>query len=232
MTPEMSAKPLGSFIYETVYQVSAKSVIGRAPMGRQGRFGKYGETKRFARLRQSGLRQPISMGPKAGSELLKWTRMESHHRDIHIREGLFSDEKFLRQLSEKVFSIYGPYQEMVARWLKMDTTITLVALMRGRPAGFIMFGSLKEAQEVPVKAEILAIAVEPAMQGMGIGQMLLRKIEEKAIGAGEKRIYLHTAVGNIVAQQLFAKNSYKPTEMKPHFYPRGQDALLMLKEIE
>ena len=34
------------------------------------------------------------------------------------------------------------------------------------------------------------------------------------------------------AQKLFAKNSYRPTEMKPHFYPRGQDALLMLKEID
>jgi ribosomal-protein-alanine N-acetyltransferase len=135
-------------------------------------------------------------------------------------------------LSGKVFSIYGPYEEMISRWLEMETTITLVALVRGRHAGFVMFGSVEEAQKIPVTTEILAIAVEPAMQGMGIGQRLLREIEKKATSAGEKRICLHTAVGNIAAQQLFAKNSYCPTEMKPHFYPRGQDALLMLKEIE
>jgi ribosomal-protein-alanine N-acetyltransferase len=158
--------------------------------------------------------------------------MGSHHRDIRIRQGLFSDEEFLCRLSGKVFSLYGPYQEMISRWLGMEKTITLVALVRGRPAGFVMFGSVEEAQKVPVTAEILAIAVEPSMQGMGIGQMLLREIEKKATAAGEKRIYLHTAVGNIAAQQLFTKNSYRPTEMKPHFYPRGQHALLMLKEIE
>jgi ribosomal-protein-alanine N-acetyltransferase len=158
--------------------------------------------------------------------------MDSHLQDIHIREGLFSDEKFVCQLSGKVFSIYGPYQEMVSRWLEMDTTITLVALVHGKAAGFVMFGSVNEARDVPAASEILAIAVEPSLQGLGIGQMLMREIEKKAVAAGERRIYLHTAVGNIPAQKLFAKNSYCPTEMKPHFYPRGQDALLMLKEIE
>lgn len=158
--------------------------------------------------------------------------MGFHHRDIQVREGLFSDEKFLRQLSGKVFSIYGPYQEMVSRWLEMETTITLVAIVHGKAVGFVMFGSVTETPDIPTVTEILAIAVEPSMQGMGIGQTLLRDIEKKAVSAGEKRIYLHTAVGNIPAQKLFAKNSYRTTAMKPHFYPRGQDALLMLKEIE
>ena len=201
-------------------------------MGRQGRFGKYGETKRLARLRSSGFREPATKGLEEGRRSFIRTRMGTHKRDIHIREGLFSDEKFLCQLSEKVFSIYGPYKQMVSRWLEMQTTITLVALVHGKAAGFVMFGSVSEAQDVPPAAEILAIAVEPSLQGLGIGQMLLREIEKKAAAAGERRIYLHTAVGNLTAQRLFAKNLYRPTEMKPHFYPRGQDALLMLKEIE
>ncbi len=158
--------------------------------------------------------------------------MASHHHDIQIREGSFSDEKFLRQLSGKVFSIYGPYQEMVYRWLEMDTTVTLVALNRGRLAGFVMLGRVNEAQGDRAPAEILAIAVEPAMQRTGVGQKLLREIEKKATAAGEKRIHLHTAVGNIAAQKLFAKHAYLITERKAHFYPRGQDALLMRKELE
>jgi [ribosomal protein S18]-alanine N-acetyltransferase len=180
----------------------------------------------------AGLRQPITRGSEAGARSFNRTRMGSHHRDIHIREGLFSDEKFLCQLSGEVFSIYGPYEEMVSRWLEMDTTVTLVAVVHGRVAGFVMFGSVNEVHDVPAEVEILAIAVEPAMQGLGIGQLLMREIEKKATAAGEKRIYLHTAVGNITAQKLFAQNSYRPTAMKPHFYPRGQDALLMLKEIK
>ncbi len=201
-------------------------------MGHQGRFGKYGETKRFTRLRQSGLRQLVSLTHESGPGPFKATKMGSYHPDIQIREGLYSDERFVRRLSARVFSIYGPYEEMISRWLGMDTTITLIALLHGRTAGFVMFGTVEESYGMPAAAEILAIAVEPPMQGRGIGQMLLKEIEKKAAILGEKNISLHTAVGNTAAQKLFNKNSYRPAEMKPNFYPRGQDAILMFKKIE
>jgi ribosomal protein S18 acetylase RimI-like enzyme len=42
---------------------------------------------------------------------------------------------------------------------------------------------------------------------------------------------LHTAEENLSAQKLFLKNGYHPWGMEQGFYPAGQDALLMSKEI-
>jgi hypothetical protein len=61
-----------------------------------GRFGKYGETKRFARLRQSGYRRskpPFS--PLKGKTT--------------IRPAKQSDKDSLARLSGEIFSIYGFY---------------------------------------------------------------------------------------------------------------------------
>jgi ribosomal-protein-alanine N-acetyltransferase len=203
-------------------------------MGHQGRFGKYGETKRFARLRQSGIRQHTGRA----SEAKPWpgdsrsVKPHDHRNRVHVRQTLPSDEGFIIRLSGKVFNIYGPYRGMIRRWLDLDTTITLVALQEGKPAGFAMLGTIESDLTIPAVTEILAIAVGPDRQRMGIGQMLLLEIEKKAASLGEKRLFLHTATGNIAAQKLFMKNGYRPLEIKRNFYPQGQDALMMVKEID
>ena len=203
-------------------------------MGRQGRFGKYGETKRFSRLRQSGIRQPTNRVSHTPAWSMRSAPMK--HQDVRVRiqmrEGLFSDEEFITRLSEKVFSIYGPYREMIHRWFELDTTSTFLALMDGKPAGFVMLGKMRNGSELPAVTELLAIAVEPGRQHRGIGQMLLSETEKKAALLGEKRLCLHTATDNIAAQKLFIKNAYRPCEIKRNFYPKGQDALMMVKEIE
>jgi ribosomal-protein-alanine N-acetyltransferase len=95
-----------------------------------------------------------------------------------------------------------------------------------------MLGALERDFRIPAVSELLAIAVEPDRQHMGIGQMLLDEIEKKAASLGEKRLFLHTATENVAAQKLFIKNAYRPQETKRNFYPKGQDALMMVKEID
>jgi ribosomal protein S18 acetylase RimI-like enzyme len=203
-------------------------------MGRQGRFGKYGETKRFARLRQSGMRQRTGRA----SEANPWpgnstsVRPHDHGNRVHVRQAVPSDVGFIIRLSGKVFNIYGPYREMIRLWLDLDTTITFIALQEGEPAGFAMLGTIESDLTIPAVTEILAIAVGPDRQRMGVGQMLLREVEKRAASVGEKRLILHTATGNIAAQKLFMKNAYRPLETKRKFYPKGQDALMMVKEID
>jgi ribosomal protein S18 acetylase RimI-like enzyme len=152
-------------------------------------------------------------------------------RHVLVRKGLFSDEDFISQLSGKVFGIYGPYREMTLRWFDLDTTTTFLAVMERIPVGFIMLGKMKNNFDLPSVAEILAIAVDPARQRKGIGQMLLHEVEKEAAILGEKRLCLHTATNNIAAQKLFIKNGYHLYEMKRNFYPKGQNALMMIKEI-
>jgi ribosomal-protein-alanine N-acetyltransferase len=202
-------------------------------MGRQGRFGKYGETKRFARLRQSGMRHPTgrTFEHKPWGQGSPAVKSHDQRGRVRIREAVPSDEGFINRLSAKVFNSYGPYSEMIPRWLELGTTITLVALEEGKPVGFVMLGSLEHDLRIPTVSEVLAIAVEPHRQRVGIGETLLREIENKAASMGEKRLFLHTAIENVAAQKLFIKNAYLLQENKRSFYPKGQDALMMVKEI-
>ena len=134
-------------------------------------------------------------------------------------------------MSRDVFDIYGPYGNMIFQWFESKATETIIARMDGQPVGFTMIGQISGRHDFQHIPELLAIAVEPEKQGMGIGNMLLNKIEKKASELNIKGLVLHTATENIVAQRLFSRNGYKELGIKNNFYPEGQDAIMMFKEI-
>lgn len=109
-------------------------------------------------------------------------------------------------------------------------TITLIAMVEDRPAGFVMIGALRAGHEEKAHAEVLAIAVAPEFQRKGIGHELLQSAQKEAEKLGEKRLFLHTAKENLAAQKLFQKNGFRPVQSKSRFYPSGQDALMMVRE--
>jgi len=200
-------------------------------MGHQGRFGKYGDIKRVARLRKSRTTQSLSL--KTGSKPLKHlpslTKKGYSSARLHLRSGRASDAHFITRLCEKVFSIYGPYGAMISRWHRLKTTTTIVALIGPKPMGFAMIGTTCDQNGMDNIQEILAIAVDPEKQRLGIGNALIHEIERKAITMKSQGLYLHTALDNETAQRLFIKNGYHPSELKRLFYPAGQDAVFMLK---
>ena len=203
-------------------------------MGNQGRFGKYGEMKRLDRLRRSGMRPTVgkALGGKTRSWSLPSNKALRQRGSIRIREARFSDKGFIGRLSGKVFDIYGPYEEMVIEWFESGMTATLIALMDGKPVGFAMVGYLLDAHDAGVTCELLAIAVEPEKERMGVGRRLMEETEKRAAKRGEKRLFLHTALENIGAQELFVATGFQTRGIKMNFYPAGQDALAMYKEIE
>jgi len=199
-------------------------------VSRGGRFGKYGETKRFARLRQSGYRPSLTqrVGPMEHPSI-PFSPLKGK---TTIRPAKPSDKAFITGLSEKAFSLYGPYRTTVRRWFESGATMTLISTVEGSPVGFVMIGALPGDAEEETRAEVLAIAVTPEFQCRGIGRELLRFAQRKVEEIGEQRLFLHTAKENIVAQKLFLRNGYRPVGTKKGFYPSGQDALLMVNELE
>jgi ribosomal protein S18 acetylase RimI-like enzyme len=149
-----------------------------------------------------------------------------------IRLAKTSDADFIAQLSRNVFRIYGPYEDAVSQWFESDLTKTLMALVDGKYVGFATIGHLDDDRNLGPVSELLAIAVEPGKQRMGIGERLLMEIERKAAELKVKRLFLHTARENLSAQKLFTGNGYHPWGLKRNFYPAGQDAVLMSKEID
>jgi ribosomal-protein-alanine N-acetyltransferase len=102
----------------------------------------------------------------------------------------------------------------------------------GRPAGFVMIGALPAEGEGQTRSEVLAIAVAPEFQCRGIGHQLLQCAQKKAIGLGEQKLFLHTATENLSAQKLFLRIGFRPVQHKARFYPSGQDALMMVMDLE
>jgi ribosomal protein S18 acetylase RimI-like enzyme len=202
-------------------------------MSNRGRFGKYGEIKRFDRLRQARIKTPSLRGQVIKSFKLRHpVKSQVNERtNTSIRLGNFSDEDFIGQLSGKVFNIYGPYDQLVPQWFNSDFTLTMIATIAEKPVGFAMIGHVSKELRLPDVSELMAIAVEPEKQKIGIGTMLIKEMEKKAAKIKIKRVFLHTAVGNLSAQRLFAECGYQKGGTKSGFYPAGQDAVLMYKNL-
>jgi ribosomal protein S18 acetylase RimI-like enzyme len=198
-------------------------------VSRGGRFGKYGETKRLARLRQSGYRR--SATERVSPMQHYQTPFFPLKNKITIRPAKPTDKAFIVGLSGKVFSIYGPYTTTVSRWFESGVTMTLISMVEGRPVGFVMIGALPGDREGETRAEVLAIAVTPEFQQRGIGGELLQFAQKRVEELRESRLFLHTAKENLAAQKLFLRHGYRFVETKNGFYPSGQDALMMVNEL-
>jgi ribosomal-protein-alanine N-acetyltransferase len=198
-------------------------------VSRGGRFGKYAETKRFARLRQSGWRPAFIQ--RVGQMEHPSIPFSPQKSKTAIRHAKPSDKGFIAGLSGRVFSVYGPYRTTVSRWFESGATMTSISVAEGRPVGFVMIGALPGDREGETSAEVLAIAVIPEFQHRGIGQELLSHAQKYLEELGDQRLFLHTAKENLVAQKLFLKSGFTPVEFKKGFYPFGQDALMMVNDL-
>ena len=202
-------------------------------MNKHGRFGKYGEQKRIERLRQSR-----SVHDQIQRKGISSPRKTAQHKDKPSSKTQFttrparpSEVAYIQNLSERVFHQYGPYEIMLPRWFEAVITVTVLALMGKKPVGFAMFTHPKKTWVFPRACELLAIAVEPERQGQGTGDLILSEIERMAEDLGIEKMVLHTGVENMPGQKLFMKHGFAPTQIKTNFYPEGQDALMMAKDL-
>jgi ribosomal protein S18 acetylase RimI-like enzyme len=151
---------------------------------------------------------------------------------VILRRAAPSDTLFIGKLSKKVFAIYGPYEEILSGWFRSEKGITtILACQDSLQVGFAMLSEPCSRYDLQDASELLGIAVEPEEQGKGIGCMLLKAIDITSAYLGIKWLLLHTAADNLHARRLYDKAGYRSLEIKKNFYPEGQDAIVMCKEI-
>jgi ribosomal protein S18 acetylase RimI-like enzyme len=155
-----------------------------------------------------------------------------HKTVLEIRPAEPSDAHFIVKLSGEVFSIYGPYERIMASWLESRVALGLIGSIRREPVAFAMMSNLPFQVNPAHVSELLAIAVVPKRQGTGIGGILLKEMEKKAAAMNMKGLFLHTATNNVAALRLFEENGYRARGTKRNFYPAGQDAIFMSKQFE
>lgn len=152
---------------------------------------------------------------------------------VTLRYAIISDSGFIRRLSRDVFTIYGPYDEILSKWFNADKGVsTVIACQNSIPIGFAMLSEPSDRYDLQDVSELLGLAVEPKKQRNGVGELLLGSIDKISESLNIKWLLLHTAVDNAPAQRLYKKFGYTPLEVKRNFYPEGQDALVMCKAVK
>jgi [ribosomal protein S18]-alanine N-acetyltransferase len=156
---------------------------------------------------------------------------KSLDRTVSVRIARAGDVGYIRSLSRTAFHEYGPYEETLPNWFMSGITVTLLALIEDCPVGFAMIRRIGRESRLHRLSELLAIAVEPSQRKRGIGDLLVREMQITAQRTGVETLVLHTAVDNLPGRTLFKKHGFISLTTKNGFYPRGQDAVMMYKDI-
>ena len=142
------------------------------------------------------------------------------------------DRDFVRQLSAGVFSMFGDYDEALARWFLQPGVFTVIGAVNGAAAGFAILQLAEKRNWHSSTGELLALAVIPEYHRIGVGEALLGHVEKLASQAGLSKIRLHTAIDNIPARNLFQKAGYRRVGSEKSYYPKGQSAVMMMKTLD
>ncbi len=104
----------------------------------------------------------------------------------------------------------------IAALIARSTTLAAAALdpARGELRGFVL--SRLAADE----AEILTIAVEPALRGRGVGSALLSESLRQARNAGAKSMFLEVDENNTPALALYARFGFVKVGERVGYYRR------------
>lgn len=86
-------------------------------------------------------------------------------------------------------------------------------------------------QFIAPEAEVLTVAVQPAWRGAGIASALVAELETLARGRRCELMHLEVEQSNSAARGLYAHLGYAESGLRPNYYGRGRDAVLMSKSI-
>jgi ribosomal protein S18 acetylase RimI-like enzyme len=148
-----------------------------------------------------------------------------------LREYRAADAPFVAELARSAFGEYSPRAGAPSvRAATLPGTTTLVAVVANVPVGFATL-SFHRTRDGSVRASLDAIAVEAAERGKGLGKLLLAGVELRAREHGAVEITLVTAEANLAALDRFLSAGYAMQGRLERYYPRGQNAVRMRKEL-
>ena len=105
--------------------------------------------------------------------------------------------------------------------------LCIVARDHGAVCGFAVARLLVD------EAELLLIAVTPAMRRQGIALLLWIELAERLKASGARTVYLEVRESNLSAQAFYRTRGFTQSGVRPKYYPNGardserEDAVLM-----
>lgn len=105
--------------------------------------------------------------------------------------------------------------------------LCLVARDHGTVTGFAVARLLVD------EAELLLIAVTPAMRRQGVALLLWIELTERLVASGARTVHLEVRESNLSAQAFYRSRGFTQSGMRPKYYPKGaheserEDAVMM-----
>ena len=96
------------------------------------------------------------------------------------------------------------------------------------PRGFARWRVVPEIGE----AELLRIAVDPALRRGGHGRDLLRHCQDRLARMGIATLHLDVRVGNAAARRFYEGEGWKEAGLRRAYYRDGEDAALYNRELK
>ncbi len=90
------------------------------------------------------------------------------------------------------------------------------------------YGGMRTVGE---EAEIELIATAEMYRRCGRGGKILDDLLDEAARRGVKAVFLEVRVSNAAAQLLYLKKGFKGLYARSRYYPNGEDAIVMKKEL-
>lgn len=147
--------------------------------------------------------------------------------DLGIRTRKGSDKAFIAALAREAFGEFSPGSARHTVAMSEEPHArTLVAVQGRERLGFAVVRVGRDRI-----ARLDAIAVDAGWRGRGVGRQLLCHVEVHARERGAVRLELATAEANLAALDLFLKEGYRIERTLRRYYPRGQDAHLLAKQL-
>ena len=144
---------------------------------------------------------------------------------VTIERATWRDTRALTQLDRRSFKPIDAYAwyEFFALCVSPNV-IALKALSGGQIVGFVA-GDQRRSDGHTI---IVTIAVDPDYQRRGIGERLLREVENRS---ALPRFQLMVRVSNLPALRLYRKLNYDMVDTWRRYYEDGEDAYVMEKNL-
>lgn len=145
--------------------------------------------------------------------------------DVIIRIAIYRDLEDIFRIELESFKIPYPKEYLVAL-LALAGDFFLVAEIQGSIVGYAV-GILR----LNNIGHIVSIAVAKRWRRKGIGTRLIRELERRFKERGVRASRLEVRVSNRPAIKLYEKLGYRVLDRIKNYYPDGEDAYLMFKDL-
>ncbi len=147
------------------------------------------------------------------------------HNDVIIRTAVYKDLEDIFRIELESFKIPYP-KKYLAVLLVLAGDLFLVAETRegivGYAAGVLRLNDI---------GHIVSIAVAKRWRRKGIGTRLIKELEKRFKEKNMRASRLEVRVSNKPAIRLYEKLGYKIIDRIKNYYPDGEDAYFMFKEL-